>query len=259
MPYREILVYPSTGALALRMSDYAVGLAKAFDSRIVGLVLEADVIDFSGIDDALLKRERAAAIDRILDRRREAHARALRACDAFRATAQKHGAVHEAVLRACMPAEVPDILSTTARLYDCPILPCVEEFGGLQVPVVEEVLFGSGRPAIVVPVEGATPARPETVCVAWDGSGPATRAVHDAMPLLQQAALVEVVTISEEKPLDRLPTGSDLVHHLDAHGVRARALQNCASTARRSGSRSCTKPCAPRRACWSWARTDIRG
>ena len=114
------------------------------------------------------------------------------------------------------------MVTELARLYDCTILPSVEDYGGLQVPVVEEVLFGSGRPLIVLPIDSNMPSSRDIVFVAWDGSRPATRAVHDAMPILRQAAVVEVITVTEEKPLDRIPSGHDLVRHLKVHDVKAR-------------------------------------
>jgi nucleotide-binding universal stress UspA family protein len=121
-----------------------------------------------------------------------------------------------------MPADIPDVVMELARLYDCSILPASEEINGLQVPLIEEVLFGSGRPLILVPGEQSSHESLGVIVIAWDGSRPATRAVHDAIPLLRQASSVEVVSITEEKPLDKLPSGHDLVRHLKAHEIAAR-------------------------------------
>jgi nucleotide-binding universal stress UspA family protein len=74
-----------------------------------------------------------------------------------------------------------------------------------------------------VPAERSLKYSPEIVFVAWDGSRPAARAIHDAIPILQQAALTEIITVTGEKQLSRLPSGEDLVKHLASHNVRARS------------------------------------
>jgi nucleotide-binding universal stress UspA family protein len=107
-------------------------------------------------------------------------------------------------------------------VYDCILLPAVEDVGGFQVPIVEEVLFGSGRPVIALATDHDIACSLGHAVVAWDGSRPAARAVHDALPILRQATAVDVLTVTDEKPLDRLPSGRDLVQHLKAHDISAK-------------------------------------
>lgn len=223
MSYREILVYSSIGKLADRMSDYAVRLASTLKSRLAAIVVEPDFLDYSEIESFFADAGAADTFQRLVEQRRQRHEAALRAGTTFQEIARKHGVPHDTFFKTCVPIDIPRMVTEVARLYDCTILPSVEDYGGLQVPVVEEVLFGSGRPLIVLPIDRDLPSSKDNIVfVAWDGSRPATRAVHDAMPIMQQAALVEVITITEEKPLDQLPTGQDLVRHLKAHDVNAR-------------------------------------
>ena len=84
----------------------------------------------------------------------------------------------------------------------------------------QALLFGSGRPVVVVPEEKA-PSTFDRVMVAWDGSRPAARAVLDAMDLLRRAMDVSVVTVEGEKALASR-SGARLVDFLAAHGVKAR-------------------------------------
>jgi nucleotide-binding universal stress UspA family protein len=84
----------------------------------------------------------------------------------------------------------------------------------------QALLFGSGRPVVVVPEEKA-PSTFDRVMVAWDGSRPAARAVLDAMDLLRRAMDVTVVTVEGEKAL-ATKSGARLVDFLGAHGVKAR-------------------------------------
>ena len=57
-------------------------------------------------------------------------------------------------------------------------------------------LLGVGRPVLVVPRYGTFPTVGERVLIAWNGSREATRAVHDALPILQRAH-------EGHRPLDR--------------------------------------------------------
>src|SRR5206468_337750 len=57
------------------------------------------------------------------------------------------------------------------------------------------------------------------VIVAWDFSRPATRAVADAMPILEKAKRVCVLTVTKEKVIDTRRSGAELAKHLARHGV----------------------------------------
>ena len=55
--------------------------------------------------------------------------------------------------------------------------------------------------------------------VAWDFSRPATRATADAMPILEKAKRVCVLTVTKEKAIDTRRSGPELAKHLARHGV----------------------------------------
>lgn len=57
--------------------------------------------------------------------------------------------------------------------------------------------------------------------IAWDHPARATRAVGDALPVLQAAAPVRVVIVADEKTHVIVQSGTALVDHLKEHGVRA--------------------------------------
>ncbi len=63
----------------------------------------------------------------------------------------------------------------------------------------DRVVLRAGRPVLVTPhVEFAEDAGSH-IMVAWDGSRESARALHDALPVLVKASLVDVVTFSEKK------------------------------------------------------------
>jgi nucleotide-binding universal stress UspA family protein len=55
--------------------------------------------------------------------------------------------------------------------------------------------------------------------VAWDFSQPASRAAADALPILQKAKRVELLTVTNEKPIPGKRTAADLAKNLAYHGV----------------------------------------
>ena len=97
---------------------------------------------------------------------------------AFDAAAEKAGVLHETYLEKCPTFAVPDLLVDYARLRDLTIVPVPESYDQWYA---EAVIFGSGRPTLVLPeTPRARPFELGTVAVAWDFSRAAARAVSDA-------------------------------------------------------------------------------
>jgi nucleotide-binding universal stress UspA family protein len=136
---------------------------------------------------------------------------------AFEAAAAKQGVMFEAVRERCMAGEAPDILAEYARLRDLTIMPVPESH---EQWYCEAVIFGSGRPTLVLP-EGA-PSKSfqlNTAVVAWDFSRAAARAVADAIPLLERAKHVRIVTVLGEKVIDSKRSTEELAKNLSRHGL----------------------------------------
>ncbi len=89
------------------------------------------------------------------------------------------------------------------------------------------VVMGAGRPVIVVPYAGRFDKPPQHVLIAWSGTREATRAVHDALPILKRAAKVSVLSINP-KDGKHLP-GADIAAHLARHGCKAEAARTVSS------------------------------
>jgi len=91
--------------------------------------------------------------------------------------------------------------------------------GTVEELIAESALFESGRPVIVVPYIQKAPLKLDRVMVCWDGSRAATRAIADAMPLLERAGQVELVIAGKERgKRDEIP-GADMGQHLARHGL----------------------------------------
>jgi nucleotide-binding universal stress UspA family protein len=87
----------------------------------------------------------------------------------------------------------------------------------------EELALGVGRPIVVVPRYGTFEKVGERILVAWNGSREATRAVHDALPLLQRASKVTILSINPESDSGPRVPSADIALHLARHGVAAEA------------------------------------
>jgi nucleotide-binding universal stress UspA family protein len=103
---------------------------------------------------------------------------------------------------------------------------CLAPLGGRfddHVELVQTILFGSSRPAIIFrPGTADLPADDlGLVVLAWDGSPTAAAAMHEALPLLQRAVEVRVVTFVDEKASAIAGVGIDAIRHLSAYGVNA--------------------------------------
>jgi nucleotide-binding universal stress UspA family protein len=88
------------------------------------------------------------------------------------------------------------------------------------------LLFESGRPVLVVPPQCSMATPPHRIAVAWSPSREATRALHDAMPLLLKADAVDIVAVDPvagELEHGEQP-GADIATHLARHGVKVNVV-----------------------------------
>jgi nucleotide-binding universal stress UspA family protein len=91
---------------------------------------------------------------------------------------------------------------------------------GLHRP--EDVVLSCSRPVLVAPYAGRRPDRlGENVLIAWNGSREASRAVQEALPLMNASSVVTVLLVDPEEVAD-IDVAEDLVAHLGRHGLRAK-------------------------------------
>lgn len=117
----------------------------------------------------------------------------------------------------------PVSITRAARHHDVTMIAFTETESGTAM--AEAAIFGTGRPAILVPAAFPAAAHPfARIAVAWDGSGTASRALYDAMPLLTKAEAIVVITAPADKPVE---TGSiaDLSDYLVRHGIAPRFVE----------------------------------
>jgi len=109
-----------------------------------------------------------------------------------------------------------------ARYYDI-ALAGWENGNPTSSMAIEGLIFGAGRPVLILP-EGGISQGLDNVAVAWDGTRTAARALGDALPFLQRASRITVMTVLGEKKLDEPNPGARLAAGLRERGFAAEAL-----------------------------------
>ncbi|MCA3564448.1 MAG: universal stress protein [Methylocystis sp.] len=127
-------------------------------------------------------------------------------------------------------AEVGRVLAVHGRYADAIILgwsqkgrqkDLTRDGTALERDIFDSILFESGRPVILVPEAFAAVGPPGRILVAWSPEREATRAVHEALPLLQGAELVTILAVAEGTRIHgEEDAGADIARHLARHGVK---------------------------------------
>jgi nucleotide-binding universal stress UspA family protein len=218
MAIKDILL-PLVGepnAAAIAAIERCMAVAGDFGARVTAMAVEEDilvrpkVVISSDLENAV---ETAAA-------RSVSDARAL--LKAFDAAAIRFAVRTEQRLTRLASADIPWNFVKPARLADLSMIP-VKSDDGQSEKIVERLIFESGRPILICPEENVKelPVVFGRVMIAWDHTAPAARAVADALPLLQDAADVRVITATDDKTRAELESGATLVGHLAEHGIKA--------------------------------------
>lgn len=116
-------------------------------------------------------------------------------------------------------AELVETFAMLCRVHDLAVVDADADLLTVDRSFIEQALFSSGRPVIVVP-RGADTYKADRVMVAWDGSAKAARALNDALPFLQNAKTVEIVCVTGEKDLSKAVPGAEIAPHLVRHGIQ---------------------------------------
>jgi nucleotide-binding universal stress UspA family protein len=194
----------------------AVAIAAALDARIAAIACEVKIkLPNSLFGNALIDLSALAA-----DEAKKSAANAAHLLGIFNEATRKSGVNAETISEKCYTAEVPDTLVEYARFRDLTILP-VPQGDDFDQWYAESIIFGSGRPVLVIPHEWKKRAsfKLDTAVVAWDFSKTAARAVADALPLLQKTKHVTVLTVANEKEIATSRSATELAKHLAHHRI----------------------------------------
>jgi nucleotide-binding universal stress UspA family protein len=223
MALKQILVHVDDDtARSAQRAAIAARLARTHDAELVGMYLVTGV--------AMTPSLAAMLPDDIVRARLAQSGNAQhRAERAFRDAAAKAGL---AAIDWRAPAGAPlEAAIAHGRATDLIVVGQAEP-GGTDVVFATDILdaavLETARPVLVVPYVGLPPTSGEHLLVAWDGGREATRAIGDAMPLLERARKVEVLAIDTGDATDATgaPAAARLTAWLARHGVDVGAVHH---------------------------------
>ena len=182
---------------------HVLGVGLAYEPVIPGSVM-------GGIPPEFLESQRA-----------ESESSARKAMARFEAAAKRAGVSYETRLVSSSVSGAADQIGRLARRFDLAVVGQPKRDQGMPEEVLDEgVLFESGRPVVFVPYIQKDGLKLDHVMVCWDGSRAATRAIGDAMPLLEKAKQVDVVIVAAKQSKGDEIAGADLGQHLARHGLK---------------------------------------
>jgi nucleotide-binding universal stress UspA family protein len=203
-------------AAAIAAIDKCVAVAGNFGARVTALAVEEElpVRPKVEISPDIENAEATAALHSVSD------ARGL--LKAFDVATSRFSVRSEQRIDRLRLADAPANFVQPARLADLSLVP-VKPHDSRSERIIEQLVFQSGRPILICPEENAGKLSVvfDRVMVAWDHTAPAARAVADALPLLEDAADVRVVTATDDRTRAQSESGNALVRHLAEHGINA--------------------------------------
>ena len=110
------------------------------------------------------------------------------------------------------------IVGMSGRVYDLIIVEQPEKLASIAEATLEDALFESGRPVLMVP-KAIGSHLGDTIAVAWNGSTETAMTVALAMPLLKQAREVVIVAAGPQDMPEPGPSGEELARSLEGHGL----------------------------------------
>ena len=223
MTYKNILVHLDNARACVGRVDAAIKLAQDFDAQLTGLYPTAEVTLPSYAVGSI-------PVEIVRLQQKQAQERAEEALAKFRAACEKAGVAQDSRIARCHDVDLAAEISLHLRYADLVVLGQNEPDDPLSTRrnVIEDVLLGGGRPALVVPYIGAAKAIGKRVMLAWDAGREAARAVADALPLLTRADEV-IVLVADARASARghgEEPGADIARHLARHGVAAEVHQS---------------------------------
>jgi nucleotide-binding universal stress UspA family protein len=216
MAIKDVLVQIDGSKRAAARLAAPIDLAQSHAAHLIDLCLAveppvpAEIWGFMPAD--LLASQRKALLEQ-----------AETAAKQFRLAVEAAGVPGESRIVQVLDLDTAGVFIQHARHADVVILSQVdpEEISGLGRQFPADVVMGAGRPAIIIPYIGPAATLGQRVLVAWNGSREAARAVNDALPILQQAHSVTVLSVNPDvsSDRDRRDPGADISLHLARHDV----------------------------------------
>lgn len=220
MSYKTILVHADLSRHAPGRIRIAAQLAKAHGAHLIGVAA-------TGVSRDMFPHGYHAAPGSLeASYFQPLHDMAARALEQFSAIADEAGVPSESRLVCDL---VSDAVARLGRFSDLVVVnqdDLAEALTDTIGRVPEYVVFTCARPVLVVPCAPLCRPPGEHILVAWNGSKEASAALRAAVPLLQRATRVTVVSFQIPGGTDLPDAGEDgdLIAFLARHAIRVEML-----------------------------------
>ncbi|PWQ93216.1 universal stress protein [Leucothrix arctica] len=213
MAIKDIQVHADNDTACNKRVDLAANLAEKVGAHLTGVYVSKS-FPMPSYDMFPVTADVIEAYDDILTNK-IANAESI----FYKAVGQDNATVSWKAIRGSFAYE----LANGARYSDLLVIgqPDSDDLESLNNGLADEVILASGRPCLVIPYTYTTVNFGESPLVAWDGSREASRAIHDALPLLQLAGKATILIIEPEKSdtnFSDLP-GAMISEHLARHDI----------------------------------------
>lgn len=231
MAFRNILVQLDNHRNCDSRLSIALSLAQQHRGRLLGLygfeLPEPPPISFA-LAEAYHRTTNGAAFERYERQRDGAFDDATQSEAAFFAAARRAGVPARWGLWPEKPKELIATVTEKARYADLSILGQADPEHPLfdtLATLPEMVMLHAGRPVLIVPYTAEAKVVGKRILVAWNESREAARAIADAMPLLETAEAVTVLTLAPEDETRQADPAQALADQLAQHGIETQALR----------------------------------
>lgn len=112
------------------------------------------------------------------------------------------------------------VVGSLGRVFDLIVVERPAKLASLAEATLEDALFESGRPVLMIPPEAPTTLG-ENILIAWNGSTETARTVGFAMPFLERAKRIQVVSVEGSHVPG--PTGEEMAAMLRRIGLSVEA------------------------------------
>jgi nucleotide-binding universal stress UspA family protein len=226
MPIKKLLLPLTSTAAGEAALSTALTVARIWNCHVTALHVRVDSRDVAplageGLSGAMIEEmmsatekesgQRASAVRAMFDRFVARH-------DVTVGEARHNFGAPSASF-ATITGREEDLVAQRARLADLTVVPHPESGEDVSSSdALHAVLFDSGRPVLIAPQVA-----PETigtrVCIGWNGTAESAAAVLGALPWMQRAQAVRILTAEEYQR--RGPGAQDLGRYLALHGIDA--------------------------------------
>jgi nucleotide-binding universal stress UspA family protein len=224
MQIRKLLLPLTGGRAADAALETALAIARIWNAHLTALHVRVDSRDVAPLAGDALSGALIEQMMSATERESAERANAIQAMFEGSVTRQgvvvgepRPGAAVATANFATVIGREDDLVAQLARLADLTIVPHPE--GGEDVSssdALHAVLFDSGRPVLIAP--RAVPASiGRRVAIAWNGTAESAAAVWAAIPWMQHA--VAVCVLSADEYQRRGPSAADLAGYLACHDV----------------------------------------